>query len=152
MAFSGNSGIPNSLYGTFDGQGTGNGTNTAFNICNSTNPNIQPGNDLFQILAPGGACLLRVNSAGTVTTNVAAGTCTNATVVAAVQMTAAQYAGLANPTGSTASQICQATFPLNFGAQQFDLFQVGTYSPTSNVAGGGGVIFRLDYTGTARTT
>jgi len=83
---------------------------------------------------------------------VAAGTCTNATIVAAVQMTAAQYAGLASPTGSTASQICQATFPLNFGAQQLDIFQVGSFSPTVNVPGGGGVEYRLDYTGTGRTS
>ena len=84
-----------SLYGKFDGQATGNVNNTAWNACNATNPNQQPNRDLFQILGPGGAVLLRVNSAGTVSTNVAAGVATSDAVVAQVQLVA--------PTGLGAS-------------------------------------------------
>lgn len=78
------------LFGRLEGQATGNVNNTAFNASNATNPNQQPQNDLFQILAIGGKCLLRVNSAGTVTTNVAPGVATAAAEVAQVQLTAGQ--------------------------------------------------------------
>lgn len=139
-----------SLFGRQDGQATGDNTNSAFNSCNTTNPNLSPKKDLFQILAPGGAVLLRVNSAGTVTTNVAPGVATPDTEIATVQMTAPQFASL--PANPTASQICQAAFPANFNSQQLDIFQISTDIPTINVAGGGGVIFRLLYNGTTSTT
>ena len=139
-----------SLFGRFDGQGTGDVNNTAFNNCNATNPNLQPKNDLFQILAVGGKCLLRVNSAGTVTTNVAAGAQTAAAMVAQVQLTAGQSIGLA--ASPTAAQICAAAFPANYNNQQLDIFQVSTDTPTSNVAGGGGVIFRLKFDGSTATS
>lgn len=140
-----------SLFGKFDGQSSLNNTNNAFNSSNITNPNQQPVNDLFQIIAPGGACLLQVTAAGAVNTSVAAGSFTNACVVAKVQMTIQQYNSL--PASPTASQICQAAFPLNFANQQLDLFQVetdiasGPVGLVGMVPGGGGVIFRLLYNG-----
>lgn len=137
-----------SLYGKFDGQATGNVNNTAWNACNATNPNQQPNRDLFQILGPGGAVLLRVNSAGTVSTNVAAGVATSDAVVAQVQLVAPTGLG-ASP---TAAQIMAATFPQNFQNQKLDIFQVVTDIATINVNGGGGVIFRFKYDGTTATS
>jgi hypothetical protein len=139
-----------SLYGLFDGQATGDVTNTAFNGCNTSSPNLQPKWDLLQILSPGEGCLLQVTSAGVVNTNVAAGSFTDGTQVATIQLTTAQFLGL--PANPTASQICQAAFPLNFANQQLDIFQIGTFSPTVNVPGGGGVVFRLLYNGTTATS
>ncbi|MDA4129270.1 MAG: hypothetical protein OK457_00725 [Thaumarchaeota archaeon] len=139
-----------SLFGIFDGQATGDVTNTAFNACNLNNPNASPKTDLFLILSLGEGCLLQVTSAGVVNTNVAAGSFSDGAQIAVVQLTAGQMLGL--PANPTASQICQAAFPLNFGNQQLDIFQIGTFSPTINVPGGGGVIYRLTYNGVALTT
>lgn len=143
-----------SLFGLFDGQATGDNTNSAWNNCNTTNPNLQPKIDLFQILNLGGAVLLRVSSAGVVTTNVAPGIATTSTTVATVQLNAAQSAGLLAVGGATptAAQICQAAFPANYNGLQLDIFQVGSFIPTINVAGGGTVIFRLLFNGTTATS
>jgi hypothetical protein len=138
------------LYGQYDASFAGDVTNTAFSTCNTTNPNLQPKNDLFQILGPGGAVLLRVASSGTVTTNVAAGVATSATVIAQVQMTAPQFASL--PAVPSASQICQAAFPINFNGQQLDLFQIANFSADINSSAGGAVVYRLTYNGVAATS
>jgi hypothetical protein len=147
-----------SLYGKFEGSTALNNSQSAFTGSNLNNPNAVPAIDLFQILAPGGACLLQVTAAYAVNTNVAAGSFSSSTVVATVQMTSPQYNGLVNKTGSTAAQICAAAFPLNYGAQQLDLIQVeadlqsGAPGQTNNIAGGGAVAWRLDYAGAAHTS
>ena len=140
-----------SLYGKLEGQAV-SGNNNPFNACNTTNPNQQPAKDVFQILAPGGACLLQVTAAGVVNTNVAAGSFTPDVVVAKVQMTINQYNGLANPTGSTASQICAAAFPQNYNNQKLDLIQYESDIATINIQGGGFVVWRLLYNGSTATS
>lgn len=145
-----------SLYGKFEGSTIANGTQNAFNSSNTSNPNIVPANDLFQILAPGGACLLQVTAAGVVNVNVAKGSFTSATVIATVQMTIAQYNSL--PAVPTASQIMAAAFPINFQNQQYDIFQIeadiasGPVGAVGTILGGGGVVMRLTYNGTVATS
>jgi hypothetical protein len=65
-------------------------------------------------------------------------------------MTAAQVLGLAvNP---SASQICQAAFPLNFGAQQLDIFQIINAVAEAQFQGGGAVVYRLRFDGSTATS
>lgn len=137
-----------SLYGLLEGNTTGTHTNSAFNSCNTTNPNYHPANDYFQILAPGGKVLFNVDSTGTAHT--APTSPTKSTVVATVQMTEPQYKGLAST--PTAAQITAAAFPLNYAKQQLDIFQVATDIASPTVRGGGGVIFRLRYNGAIATS
>ena len=139
-----------SLFGLFEGNTYGDNNNSPFNSCNTTNPNLTPKNDLFQILGPGGACLLQVTSAGVVNTNVAAGSFTKSTVVATVQMTGAQALGLAAT--PTAAQTCAAAFPENYNNQKLDLFQIASEIASPSVTGGGREIFRLTYAGVASTS
>ncbi len=147
-----------SLYGKFEGSLATNSSQSAFTGSNLNNPNKVPAIDLFQILAPGGACLLQVTAAYAVNTNVAAGSFSSSTIVATVQMTINQYNGLANKTGSTASQIMAATVPLNFANQQLDIFQVevdlpsGATGQVGAIAGGGAVVFRLTFAGAVATS
>jgi hypothetical protein len=139
-----------SLFGQFQGNSTGNVANTAFNSSNLTNPNKQPGMDIFQILGPGGNVYLRVSSAGAVTTNVSPGVATDSTVVATYQMTGAQANGLgASP---SAAQICAAAFPINYNNQQLDLIQIASEIASPSVGGGGGVVWRLRYNGATATS
>jgi len=138
-----------SLYGKLDGQ-TVSGNNNPFNACNATNPNQQPAKDVFQILAPGGACLLQVTAAGVVNTNVAAGSFTPDVVVAKVQMVITAYNSL--PASPTAAQICAAAFPQNYNNQKLDLIQYESDIATINVQGGGFVVWRLLYNGSTATS
>lgn len=139
-----------SLYGQFEGNANGDANNSAFNSSNAKNPNQSPKMDQFQILGPGGACLLQVTSNGTVNVNVAAGSFTKSTVVAAVQMTVAQALGLAAT--PTAAQVCAAAFPLNYNHQQLDIYQITSQIASPSVSGGGKVVFRLTYNGVAQTS
>ena len=85
------------------------------------------------------------------------------------QMTAVQFRYLKNNfyPSPTAEQICFATFPnnnnLSGNTLKLDIFQVvsdirsngdGSTNGTAaeSVAGGGGIIFRLDYAGAAHTS
>ena len=138
-----------SLYGKLEGQ-TVSGNNNPFNACNTTNPNQQPAKDVFQILAPGGACLLQVTAAGVVNTNVAAGSFTPDVVVAKVQMVLTAYNSL--PASPTAAQICAAAFPQNYNNQKLDLIQYESDIATINVQGGGFVVWRLLYNGSTATS
>jgi hypothetical protein len=138
------------LYGQYDGQTVGDKTTSAWNGCNTGNPNLTPKNDIFQIVSPGGTCLLQVTSNYVVNTNVAAGSFTNTCELARVQMTTAQYNSLA--ASPTAAQICAAAFPQNYNNQQLDIFQVATSVVQGTIAGGGGVIFRLTYAGATATS
>ena len=138
-----------SLYGKLDGQ-TITGNNNPFNGCNATNPNQQPAKDVFQILAPGGACLLQVTAAGVVNTNVAAGSFTPDVVVAKVQMVITAYNSL--PASPTAAQICAAAFPQNYNNQKLDLIQYESDIATINIQGGGFVVWRLLYNGSTATS
>ena len=138
-----------SLYGKLEGQ-TVSGNNNPFNACNTTNPNQQPAKDVFQILAPGGACLLQVTAAGVVNTNVAAGSFTPDVVVAKVQMVLTAYNSL--PASPTAAQICAAAFPQNYNNQKLDLIQYESDIATINIQGGGFVVWRLLYNGSTATS
>jgi hypothetical protein len=138
-----------SLYGKLEGQAV-SGNNNPFNACNTTNPNQQPAKDVFQILAPGGACLLQVTAAGVVNTNVAAGSFTPDVVVAKVQMVITAYNSL--PASPTAAQICAAAFPQNYNNQKLDLIQYESDIATINVQGGGFVVWRLLYNGSTATS
>jgi hypothetical protein len=138
-----------SLYGKLDGQSV-SGSNNPFNACNATNPNQQPAKDVFQILAPGGACLLQVTAAGVVNTNVAAGSFTPDVVVAKVQMVITAYNSL--PASPTAAQICAAAFPQNYNNQKLDLIQYESDIATINIQGGGFVVWRLLYNGSTATS
>jgi hypothetical protein len=138
-----------SLYGKLDGQSV-SGNNNPFNACNTTNPNQQPAKDVFQILAPGGACLLQVTAAGVVNTNVAAGSFTPDVVVAKVQMVITAYNSL--PASPTAAQICAAAFPQNYNNQKLDLIQYESDIATINIQGGGFVVWRLLYNGSTATS
>ena len=138
-----------SLYGKLEGQSV-SGNNNPFNGCNATNPNQQPAKDIFQIIAPGGACLLQVTAAGVVNTNVAAGSFTPDVVVAKVQMVITAYNSL--PASPTAAQICAAAFPQNYNNQKLDLIQFESDIATINVQGGGSVVWRLLYNGATATS
>jgi hypothetical protein len=138
-----------SLYGKLDGQSV-SGSNNPFNACNTTNPNQQPAKDVFQILAPGGACLLQVTAAGVVNVNVAAGSFTPDVVVAKVQMVLTAYNSL--PASPTAAQICAAAFPQNYNNQKLDLIQYESDIATINIQGGGFVVWRLLYNGSTATS
>ena len=139
-----------SLYGQFEGNTYGDNNNSPFNSSNATNPNLRPKIDLFQILRPGGACLLQVTSNCVVNTNVAAGSFTKSTVVATVQLTEAQALGLgATP---TAAQTCAAAFPQNYNNQKLDLFQIASDIASPSVKGGGREIGRLTYAGAFTTS
>ena len=138
-----------SLYGKLEGQSV-SGNNNPFNGCNATNPNQQPAKDIFQIIAPGGACLLQVTAAGVVNTNVAAGSFTPDVVVAKVQMVITAYNSL--PASPTAAQICAAAFPQNYNNQKLDLIQFESDIATINVQGGGFVVWRLLYNGATATS
>jgi hypothetical protein len=138
-----------SLYGKLEGQAI-SGNNNPFNACNTTNPNQQPAKDVFQILAPGGACLLQVTAAGVVNTNVAAGSFTPDVVVAKVQMVITAYNSL--PASPTAAQICAAAFPQNYNNQKLDLIQYESDIATINIQGGGFVVWRLLYNGSTATS
>jgi hypothetical protein len=138
-----------SLYGKLDGQSV-SGSNNPFNACNATNPNQQPAKDVFQILAPGGACLLQVTAAGVVNVNVAAGSFTPDVVVAKVQMVITAYNSL--PASPTAAQICAAAFPQNYNNQKLDLIQYESDIATINTQGGGFVVWRLLYNGATATS
>ena len=138
-----------SLYGKLEGQAV-SGNNNPFNGCNATNPNQQPAKDIFQIIAPGGACLLQVTAAGVVNTNVAAGSFTPDVVVAKVQMVITAYNSL--PASPTAAQICAAAFPQNYNNQKLDLIQYESDIATVNVQGGGSVVWRLLYNGATATS
>ena len=138
-----------SLYGKLEGQAI-SGNNNPFNACNTTNPNQQPAKDVFQILAPGGACLLQVTAAGVVNTNVAAGSFTPDVVVAKVQMVLTAYNSL--PASPTAAQICAAAFPQNYNNQKLDLIQYESDIATINIQGGGFVVWRLLYNGSTATS
>ena len=138
-----------SLYGKLEGQAV-SGNNNPFNGCNATNPNQQPAKDIFQIIAPGGACLLQVTAAGVVNTNVAAGSFTPDVVVAKVQMVITAYNSL--PASPTAAQICAAAFPQNYNNQKLDLIQYESDIATVNVQGGGSVVWRLLYNGSTATS
>ena len=138
-----------SLYGKLEGQAV-SGNNNPFNGCNATNPNQQPAKDIFQIIAPGGACLLQVTAAGVVNTNVAAGSFTPDVVVAKVQMVITAYNSL--PASPTAAQICAAAFPQNYNNQKLDLIQFESDIATINVQGGGFVVWRLLYNGATATS
>jgi hypothetical protein len=138
-----------SLYGKLEGQAV-SGNNNPFNACNATNPNQQPAKDVFQILAPGGACLLQVTAAGVVNVNVAAGSFTPDVVVAKVQMVITAYNSL--PASPTAAQICAAAFPQNYNNQKLDLIQYESDIATINTQGGGFVVWRLLYNGATATS
>jgi len=138
-----------SLYGKLEGQAV-SGNNNPFNACNTTNPNQQPAKDVFQILAPGGACLLQVTAAGVVNVNVAAGSFTPDVVVAKVQMVLTAYNSL--PASPTAAQICAAAFPQNYNNQKLDLIQYESDIATINIQGGGFVVWRLLYNGSTATS
>ena len=138
-----------SLYGKLEGQAI-SGNNNPFNACNTTNPNQQPAKDVFQILAPGGACLLQVTAAGVVNVNVAAGSFTPDVVVAKVQMVITAYNSL--PASPTAAQICAAAFPQNYNNQKLDLIQYESDIATINIQGGGFVVWRLLYNGSTATS
>jgi hypothetical protein len=138
-----------SLYGKLEGQAV-SGNNNPFNGCNTTNPNQQPAKDVFQILAPGGACLLQVTAAGVVNVNVAAGSFTPDVVVAKVQMVLTAYNSL--PASPTAAQICAAAFPQNYNNQKLDLIQYESDIATINIQGGGFVVWRLLYNGSTATS
>lgn len=138
-----------SLYGKLEGQAV-SGNNNPFNACNATNPNQQPAKDVFQIIAPGGACLLQVTAAGVVNTNVAAGSFTPDVVVAKVQMVITAYNSL--PASPTAAQICAAAFPQNYNNQKLDLIQYESDIATINTQGGGFVVWRLLYNGSTATS
>ena len=138
-----------SLYGKLEGQAV-SGNNNPFNACNATNPNQQPAKDVFQILAPGGACLLQVTAAGVVNVNVAAGSFTPDVVVAKVQMVLTAYNSL--PASPTAAQICAAAFPQNYNNQKLDLIQYESDIATINIQGGGFVVWRLLYNGSTATS
>ena len=138
-----------SLYGKLEGQAI-SGNNNPFNACNTTNPNQQPAKDVFQILAPGGACLLQVTAAGVVNVNVAAGSFTPDVVVAKVQMVLTAYNSL--PASPTAAQICAAAFPQNYNNQKLDLIQYESDIATINIQGGGFVVWRLLYNGSTATS
>jgi hypothetical protein len=144
------------LYGKYDGSTANNGTQDAFTGSNLNNPNKVPALDLFQILAPGGACLLQVTAAYVVNTNVAKGSFSSATIIQTVQMTIAQYNSL--PANPTAAQICQAAFPVNYNNQQLDIFQIeadehsAPVTHSSFIAGGGAVVWRLLYNGSTATS
>jgi len=144
--------------GTLYGQFNGNTLLLAFNSSNPTNPNAAPVNDLFQVRAPGGNCLLQVTAAGVVNINLTpvspvAGpqSWTNVTQIATVQLVESLYAGL--PAVPTASQICAVAFPSNFNTDQLDIFQIATnIAASSNQSGGNGVVFRLLYNGSTATS
>lgn len=145
-----------SLYGKFEGSTASGATQDAFNSSNTGNPNKVPNRDIFQVLAPGGACLLQVTSSYVVNTSVAKGSFTSDTTIATVQMTITQYNALA--ASPTASQIMAAVFPLNFANQQLDIFQIeadlpsGALGQVGALAGGGRVIFRLKFDGSTATS
>jgi hypothetical protein len=131
---------PGSLYGRYNGSTLG----FAFNVSNAGNPNKSQALDLFQIIA-NGSCVLNVSNSGIV--NSPALNPTNGTMIAPVQGSTAL--------GTTAAQVCQATFPVNYNGAQLDLFQISSdieMNGVENVAGGGGVIFRLLYNGSTSTT
>lgn len=145
-----------SLFGKQDGQSAANNTFSTFNTSNLNNPNASQSLDIFQILAPGGACLLQVTAAYAVNTNVAAGSFTRTTALFTYQMTIAQYNSL--PANPTAAQICQAALPINYNNQQLDLIQIesdiaaGPVGGSGTVLGGGAVVWRLLYNGTTATS
>ena len=141
-----------SIFGKLEGQSHANNTLSAFNSSNSLNPNQNQARDIFQILAPGGACLLQVTAAYVVNTNVAAGSFTTDTVLEKFQMTTQQFKSL--PATPTASQICQAALPLNFANQQLDLIQIESDIAVvpSGVLGGGSVVWRLLFNGSTATS
>ena len=112
----------------------------AFASSNPTNPNETTGpRNIFTISAPGDVLLLSVNSSGTVN---APGVSSKhiGSMLGAFYLTAAQAALL--PANATASQVCQAMYPLNSAG--LDIFQV--------VGEGGQVIFRLTSTGVGATS
>jgi hypothetical protein len=136
-----------SLLGQFEGN-TLNGTNSAFNSSNKTNPSFQPVNDMLQIYAVGGQILLQLTGNGIVNTGASISSPTPATTVSTVQMSLAQFNTLgANP---TAALICKAAFPGN--TANLDIFQIVNSIASPTIPGGGSVIFRLSAAGVALTS
>ena len=145
-----------SLFGKYEGSQALNNGQSAFNSSNPTNPNEEQSLDIFQILSPGGGCLLQVTAAYVVNTNVGAGSFTRGTVVGSYQMGIAQYNSLVS--SPTASQICAAAFSVNFNGPQWDILQIendlisGSIGQTGAILGGGGVVWRLLYNGSTATS